>query len=114
MIICVCGYWTKWYKKWYTDKMVRTKWYMDKMVWTKWYEQNGIDKMVRTKWYTDKMVWAKWYTDKMVEIFCTVLIQLNLIYISNQKSQKSYKHTEETYRGESRNWIDEKSYCQWE
>jgi len=34
-----------------TDKMVWTKWYMDKMVWdkmvwTKWYRQNGTDKMV--------------------------------------------------------------------
>ena len=33
------------------DKMVWTKWYMDKMsldkmVWTKWYGQHGTDKMV--------------------------------------------------------------------
>ena len=33
------------------DKMVRTKWYtdkmsLDKMVWTKWHGQNGTEKMV--------------------------------------------------------------------
>ena len=36
------------------DKMVRTKWYMDKMVldkmvWTKWYGQNGMAKILRIK-----------------------------------------------------------------
>ena len=36
------------------DKMVRTKWYtdkmvLDKMVWTKWYGQNGIAKILRIK-----------------------------------------------------------------
>ena len=30
-----------------TDKMVRTKWYMDKMV----YGQNGMDEMVWTEWH---------------------------------------------------------------
>ena len=39
-----------------TDKMVRTKWYEDKMVTnkmvrTKWYGQNGTEKMVLKKWY---------------------------------------------------------------
>jgi len=36
------------------DKIVWTKWYMDKtvldkMVWTKWYGQNGTDKILRIK-----------------------------------------------------------------
>ena len=36
------------------DKMVRTKWYtdkmvLDKMVWTKWYGQNGTDKTLTIK-----------------------------------------------------------------
>ena len=36
------------------DKMVRTKWYtdkmaLDKMVWTKWHEQNGTEKILRIK-----------------------------------------------------------------
>ena len=43
------------------DKMVRTKWYTDKIVYGQnVIGQNDMDKMVRTKWYrqngTDKMV----------------------------------------------------------
>jgi len=45
--------------------MVRTKWYMDKMV---------LDKMVWTKWY------GQYGTDKMVTTFCIDLnsIEFNL------------------------------------
>ena len=50
----------------------------------------------RTKWlHSDRMVYGQSGTDKMVTTFLQILIQVNSIYISNQKSQISDKHTEE-------------------
>ena len=66
--------------------------------------QNGTDKMVWTKWYMnkmvlDKMVWTKWHMDKMVYnlTFCVHFnsVEFSIIF-RNQKSQINYKHTEES------------------
>ena len=64
--------------------------------------QNGTDKMVWTKWYRDKMVldkmvWTKWYGQNgTILYFVYILIQLNSIMFSNQKSQINDKHIVES------------------
>src|SRR6218665_2418036 len=97
--------------------MVRTKWYGQNGS-----GQNGTDKVVGTKWYMDKMsldkmVWTKWYgqhgTDKMVSSFG---IDYNSSEINTYLVTKSHKQrkrhrgnvTEETFRGYSGSGIDEK------
>jgi len=65
-----------------------------------WPDKMVADKMVQAKWYTDemvleKLVWTKWYglNDNYFNRF---LIQLNSIYISNQKSKISDRRPEKT------------------
>jgi len=58
--------------------MVRTKWYMDKMV---------LDKLVRTK---------RCGQNGTILYFVYIFIQLNSIHFSNQKSQINDMHIEES------------------
>ena len=67
------------------DKMVRTKWYTDKMV----YGQNGIGQNGM-----DKMVWTKCYNF----IFCVHFnsVEFNIYLVLLPKVTKNYRHIEES------------------
>ena len=61
------------------------------------------DKMVRTKWYTDKivlnkMVWTKWYGQNgTILYFVNILILLNsILYLVAKNRKQNYKHIEES------------------